>query len=90
MQIKENSELSTVVLYAFFQSMVVGIFMAYVAFKHNAQEEFVNLESGEIYYSNLVVVFGSWFVGSLLFCLAIFVIVFLTKKIWKLKNGNRH
>ena len=49
MRIKENSELSTVILYVFFQSMVVGIFMAYIAFKHKAQEEFVNLESGEIY-----------------------------------------
>ena len=85
MQIKENSELSTVILYVFFQSMVVGIFMAYIAFKHNAQEEFVNLESGEIYYSNLIVVFGSWSVGNLFFCLAIFAIVFLTKKLWKLK-----
>lgn len=85
MQIKENSELSTVILYVFFQSMVVGIFMAYIAFKHNAQEEFVNLESGEICYSNLIVVFGSWFVGNLFFCLAIFAIVFLTKKLWKLK-----
>ena len=88
MQIKENSELSTIILYAFFQSMVVGIFMAYIAFKHNAQEEFVNLESGEIYYSNLVVVFGSWFVGNLFFCLAIFGIVFLTKKLWKLSQGK--
>lgn len=85
MQLKENRELSTIVLYTFFQSMVVGIFMAYIAFKHNAQEQFVNLESGEIYYSNLAVVFGSWFVGNLFFCLAIFVIVFLTKKILKLK-----
>lgn len=85
MQLKENRELSTIVLYTFFQSMAVGTYMAYIAFKHNAQEQFVNLESGEIYYSNLAVVFGSWFVGSLLFCLATFAIVFLTKKILKLK-----
>ncbi|PWJ55632.1 MULTISPECIES: hypothetical protein [unclassified Fibrobacter] len=85
MQIKENSELSTIVLYTFFQSMVVGIFMAYIALNHNAQGQFVDLESGEIYYLNLAIVFGSWFVGNLFFCLAIFAIVFLTKKLWKLK-----
>lgn len=68
-------------LYTLIQSIAVGCFMVYIALKHNAQEQFINLESGEIYYLNLATVFVSWFVGNAAFCSVIFALVFFIKYI---------
>jgi hypothetical protein len=68
-------------LYTLIQSITIGCFMVYIALKLNAQEQFINLESGEIYYLDLAAVFVSWFVGSAVFCSAIFALVFFLKYI---------
>ena len=68
-------------LYTLIQSITIGCFMVYIALKLNAQEQFINLESGEIYYLDLATVFVSWFVGSAVFCSAIFALVFFIKYI---------
>lgn len=68
-------------LYTLIQSIAIGCSMVYIALKLNAQEQFINLESGEIYYLDLATVFASWFVGSAVFCSAIFAFVFFIKYI---------
>ena len=66
-------------LYTLIQSITIGCFMVYIALKLNAQEQFINLESGEIYYLDLATVFASWFVGNVAFCSVIFALVFFIK-----------
>ena len=45
MKIKRKSEMLTVILYALIQYIVVGLFMVYVAFKNNSQDQMINLDS---------------------------------------------
>lgn len=66
-------------LYTLTQSIVVGIFMVYVAIKHNPQGEYYS-ESGVV-WGEIATVFVSWFVGSAVFCSAIFALVFFIKYI---------
>ena len=68
-------------LYTLIQSIAIGCSMVYIALKLNAQEQFINLESGEIYYLDLATVFASWFVGNVAFCSVIFALVFFIKYI---------
>ena len=65
-------------LYTLIQSITIGCFMVYIALKLNAQEQFINLESGEIYYLDLAT---SWFVGNVAFCSVIFALVFFIRYI---------
>ena len=83
MKIEKRSEALTVIFYTLIQSMVVGFFMAYVAVKNNSQEQMINLDSGDINYLELATVFGSWLIGSAVFSLAIFAVVFFIKHIVK-------
>lgn len=58
-------------LYTLIQSIVVGIFMVHAAIANNPQGEFYS-ESGVV-WGEIATVFVSWFVGSAVFCSAIFV-----------------
>lgn len=64
-------------LYTLIQSIVVGIFMVHAAITNNPQGEFYT-ESGVV-WGDIATVFVSWFVGSAVFCSAIFALVFFIK-----------
>ena len=65
--------------YTLIQSIVVGIFMVHAAIANNPQGEFYS-ESG-VAWGEIAAVFVSWFVGSAVFCSAIFALVFFIKYI---------
>ena len=50
------------------QAITIGIFMGYVAIKHNPQEEYVNIENGTVNILNLFETVASWIIGTLIFC----------------------
>ncbi len=58
-------------LYTLIQSIAVGCFMVHAAITNNPQGEFYT-ESG-VAWGEIAAVFVSWFVGSAVFCSAIFV-----------------
>ncbi len=66
-------------LYTLIQSIVVGCFMVYVAVTNNPQGEYYS-ESGVV-WGETAALFVSWFVGSAVFCSAIFALVFVIKYI---------
>ena len=66
-------------LYTLIQSIVVGCFMVYMAVTNNPQGEYYS-ESGVVWGENAAL-FASWFVGSAVFCSAIFALVFFIKYI---------
>ena len=66
-------------LYTLIQSIVVGIFMVHAAIANNPQGDFYT-ESGVV-WGEIATVFVSWFVGSAVFCSAIFALVFFIKYI---------
>lgn len=66
-------------LYTLIQSIVVGCFMVYMAVTNNPQGEYYS-ESGVV-WGEIATVFASWFVGSAVFCSAIFAFVFFIKYI---------
>lgn len=74
-------------LYTLIQSIVVGIFMVHAAITNNPQGEFYT-ESGVV-WGEIVTVFVSWFVGSAVFCSAIFALVFFIKYITRRWKGLR-
>lgn len=78
----------TVILYALIQSIVVGLFMVYVAFKNNPQDQMINLDSGNMNYLELAIIFGLWFIGNAVFSSAIFVVVFIVKRIVEKKQTS--
>ena len=57
--------------YSLIQSIAVGCFMVHAAITNNPQGEFYT-ESGVV-WGEIATVFVSWFVGSAVFCSAIFV-----------------
>lgn len=65
--------------YTLIQSIAVGCFMVYMAVTNNPQGEFYS-ESG-VAWGEIATVFVSWFVGSAVFCSAIFALVFFIKYI---------
>lgn len=66
-------------LYTLIQSIAVGCFMVHAAIANNPQGEFYS-ESGVV-WGEIATVFVSWFVGSAVFCSAIFALVFFIKYI---------
>ena len=66
-------------LYTLIQSIVVGIFMVHAAITNNPQGEFYTESS--VVWGEIATVFVSWFVGSAVFCSAIFALVFFIKYI---------
>jgi len=47
-------------------SAAVSTTMLYLAVQHNAQGEFINLDTGAIDYAYLALIFSSWFVATLI------------------------
>lgn len=50
------------------QSIIVGIFMGYVAIKNNPQEEYISIESRTLDILNLLEIVTPWIVGTMIFC----------------------
>lgn len=57
--------------YTLIQSIAIGCFMVHAAIANNPQGEFYS-KSGVV-WGEIAAVFVSWFVGSAVFCSAIFV-----------------
>mgnify|MGYP003409358817 CR=1 FL=1 len=66
-------------LYTLIQSIAIGCSMVYMAVTNNPQGEFYT-ESGVV-WGDIATVFVSRFVGSAVFCSAIFALVFFIKYI---------
>ncbi|WP_053982291.1 hypothetical protein [Marinagarivorans algicola] len=58
-------------------ALLVGSVLLYIGLKHNAQEEFYSIESGQIDFAYIATVFFSWAVPVYVACMIIGAIGFL-------------
>jgi hypothetical protein len=73
-----KKELINAILYVIIQSFLIGWFMTYVAWKHNPQGIIRDLGNSETLVY-IFITFISWFFGSLVVGVLIFICVYLVR-----------
>lgn len=69
--------------------LVVAAFMLFVAFDHNSQGEFIEMDTGKVNIQNSLEIFISWFlVSSIVVGIISLVITFLAGILMKIIKGN--
>lgn len=58
-------------------ALLIGSILLYVGLKHNSQGEFYSVESGQVDFAYIAVIFFSWAVSVFIVCVLIGAIVFL-------------